>query len=75
MSTGEYLWNNGMLIWKISFLLKFLAEHLPEHYEKLSGVFLEFTSFGNIVYYEKPVFYYPRRGILDARSETKNQTI
>ena len=39
LATGEYLWNSGMFIWKTSFFLELLAEHLPRHYERLSGAF------------------------------------
>ncbi|NQV15871.1 NTP transferase domain-containing protein [bacterium] len=35
VSSGDYLWNGGMFIWRISSILKALKIHLPEMYSKL----------------------------------------
>ena len=33
--SGEYLWNSGMFVWKVSVVLKAFKELLPEHYTLL----------------------------------------
>lgn len=34
LSTGNYLWNSGMFVWKVSTILNNFEKHLPEVYEK-----------------------------------------
>jgi len=33
VSSGEYLWNSGMFVWKVSTILQELKTHLPQTYE------------------------------------------
>lgn len=35
LANGNYLWNSGMFVWKVSVILRKFKEHLPELYEKL----------------------------------------
>ena len=35
LATGEYLWNSGMFIWKVSTILKNFKEFMPDIYEGL----------------------------------------
>ena len=38
LAGGEYLWNSGMFIWKISAILREMQEYLPENYEELQAI-------------------------------------
>jgi mannose-1-phosphate guanylyltransferase len=35
VSSGQYLWNSGMFMWKAATILKNMKEHMPELYEQL----------------------------------------
>ncbi|MDR2659427.1 MAG: mannose-1-phosphate guanylyltransferase [Spirochaetaceae bacterium] len=37
-SSGQYLWNSGMFVWKISSVLKKFAEYLPDTYAGLEKI-------------------------------------
>ena len=38
LTTGQYLWNSGMFVWKASTILKNFKEYLPEIYEGLQKI-------------------------------------
>lgn len=38
LSTGKYLWNSGMFIWKTSTILNNFEKYLPETYKKLEEI-------------------------------------
>ncbi len=38
LEAGSYLWNSGMFVWRVSGILKALAEHMPVLLEGLSGI-------------------------------------
>lgn len=38
LKQGNYLWNSGIFVWKISRILKEIEEHLPELYQKLQEI-------------------------------------
>ncbi len=38
LSSGEYLWNSGMFIWKTSAILREIETHLPDHYALLEQI-------------------------------------
>lgn len=38
LASGQYLWNSGMFIWKVSTILKNLSCYLPETYEGLCKI-------------------------------------
>ncbi len=38
LASGEYLWNSGMFIWKVSAILREMKEHLPENDAILSEI-------------------------------------
>ena len=35
LSSGEYLWNSGMFVWKVSSIMKNFEKHMPELYDGL----------------------------------------
>ncbi len=39
LAAGDYLWNSGMFIWRLSYFLQLLAQYLPNHYEKFDRIF------------------------------------
>lgn len=38
VASGDYLWNSGMFIWKISTILEQMTQHLPENYALLETI-------------------------------------
>lgn len=38
LETGNYLWNSGMFVWKVSEILKAVGEHIPGLLEAVSGL-------------------------------------
>jgi mannose-1-phosphate guanylyltransferase len=38
LASGDFLWNSGMFIWKVSTILRQIEEHLPELYESLMDI-------------------------------------
>ncbi len=38
LTSGQYLWNSGMFVWKVSTILKNFKEYLPEIYEGLQKI-------------------------------------
>lgn len=38
LKSGDYLWNSGMFIWKVSSVLKEMETHLPENYALLTAI-------------------------------------
>jgi len=38
LATGEYLWNSGMFIWKVSTILNIMEQYLPHTYEGLCHI-------------------------------------
>lgn len=39
LASGEYFWNSGMFVWRTSYFLRSLAQHLPQHYQDLGRLF------------------------------------
>ncbi|MCI8603610.1 MAG: NTP transferase domain-containing protein [Ruminiclostridium sp.] len=46
VSSGEYLWNSGMFVWKASSILYNIRKHIPEMYEGLAKIFDTFGDSG-----------------------------
>ena len=40
LASGEYLWNSGIFVWRVSVFLDLLAKYLPGHYERLATLYL-----------------------------------
>ena len=38
LDSGDYLWNSGMFIWKVSAILREIETHLPDHYALLTQI-------------------------------------
>ena len=38
LATGEYLWNSGMFIWKVSSILKNIEKYMPDTYTGLQKI-------------------------------------
>lgn len=39
LATGEYLWNSGMFVWKVSSILKNLSKYMPVTYNGLKTIY------------------------------------
>ena len=38
VQSGEFFWNSGIFVWKVSDIIEAVAEHLPEHHALFEGV-------------------------------------
>lgn len=38
LSSGDFLWNSGIFVWKASCYMEAMAQHLPEHHEILEEI-------------------------------------
>jgi mannose-1-phosphate guanylyltransferase len=54
LESGEYLWNSGMFIWKVSTLLSNIEKHMPNLHKSLQEISISFgtDSFEEILYNE-----------------------
>lgn len=41
---GEFFWNSGIFVWKVTDIIEAFAEHLPEHYALFSGIATEYGT-------------------------------
>ncbi len=48
LETGEYVWNSGMFVWKVSTVLKKFKELLPDIYDDLEKIAQAFSTFDEI---------------------------
>jgi len=44
LESGEYLWNSGMFVWKVSAILEAFKKHLPEIYEQAVQIIPDLSS-------------------------------
>jgi mannose-1-phosphate guanylyltransferase len=57
ISSGDFLWNSGMFIWKVSAILNNFAEHLPDMLEEFHRIR---PLAGTAEYWQKLAAFYPQ---------------